>query len=200
MLSMVASRVLNADQPHHGWSLLVLFVHHHFSTTTLAPRLRPQYLQCHPTTQPRAPHIYWGMWAQLPSPLLLTSKDAGPAAPLLPKGCGRCSLARRGIRGGRKMRRDGDEQRWVTKYEPQHLSWFIFAILLPISSLMPLMLPPERSDSPKQWWWGATQWRGVTGNGARVRWLRWRARQGGGGGDRRVRRRQAKRRSRRARR
>jgi hypothetical protein len=33
---MGASGVLNTDQPHHGWSSLVLFLLHHLSTTTLA--------------------------------------------------------------------------------------------------------------------------------------------------------------------
>ena len=144
------------------------------STTTSPPPLSPSPSPSVPPTSPDHP-------VASPSPLLRdvgsTSIAAAPSQarmqvqpPLpFPKGCGRFSFAPRGIRGGRKTSEgdpwSGRPQWWVTKYEPRHLSWFVFAIRLPIPHWR--LLPCHQDETPTQRLWGATRrrrgrkwWRG----------------------------------------
>jgi len=153
---MGASGVLIPHQPHHG-SISLSFVHHHLSSTPPPPPLASSS----PPTSPGDP-------ITSPSPLLrdVGSLNIAPApsqARMLPqpplpflKGCGRLSLARWRIRGGKKTK----------EWEAPLVSYKIRAMTFVVVRFRdPSPYPPTdastlslgRIDTPNRCLWGATR-------------------------------------------
>ena len=104
---------------------------HPLTTTSPPPCPRPysQHCQFRPSTRTRAPPLCWGMWAPFTS-LWLPQKRVWAPAPPLSRGMWAALLSfdRGSGEGGRQGTHEVWEAWWwVTKHEPQHLSWFVFS-------------------------------------------------------------------------
>jgi len=139
--------VLNTHQPHHSWSSLVLFLHHHLSTTTLSPST---ILASHANS------------STSPSPLL---RDVGsttnatapsqarmqPHPPLpFPKGCGRFNLARRRIWRGRTTKGGGQEVRRPCGASRKWAMTNVIARFLPSLPLRLTLTTLNPTDQPQR--------------------------------------------------
>ena len=127
------------------------FIHHHLSTTTSALALSTQSsnLDSAASLSPPLRDVGSIHIASVPSQARMLSQPPLP----FPKGCGRHSLARRRIRGGRKTR--GTHEVGCPNGELRNMSHDICRgsfsrSPLPNPSLTPLVLPPGPNEIPKQ--------------------------------------------------
>jgi len=114
------------------------FIHHNLSTTAPTLALSPQTSNINSAASPFPPLRDVGSIniALVPSQARIQSQPPLP----FPKGCGRVSLARRRIRGGRKMQETHEVGAQVVSSEIQAMTFVV--VRFRYLSSYPLTLPP----------------------------------------------------------